>query len=80
MFPITKDADALELRPDATVLVVEDEDTFVDALTVGLEREGFRVQVARDGAEALEIFDAVQPDLVLLDVMLPEGVGHRRLP
>ena len=66
--------------PTTTVLVVEDEDSFVDALTVGLEREGFRVQVARDGAEALDVFDDVQPDLVLLDVMLPEGVGHRRVP
>ena len=61
--------------PDATVLVVEDEDSFVDALTVGLKREGFRVVVARDGAEALDVFDAVRPDLVLLDVMLPKVSG-----
>jgi len=61
--------------PDATVLVVEDEDSFVEALTVGLKREGFRVQVARDGAEALDVFDAVRPDLVLLDVMLPKISG-----
>jgi two-component system response regulator RegX3 len=58
-----------------SVLVVEDEDSFVDALTVGLKREGFRVSVARDGAEAIEIFDDVQPDLVLLDVMLPKMSG-----
>ena len=56
---------------EATVLVVEDEEAFVEALTVGLAREGFRVQVARDGATAIEMFDAVKPDLVLLDVMLP---------
>src|SRR6187401_222509 len=61
--------------PDATVLVVEDEDSFVEALTVGLKREGFRVTVARDGAEALDLFDAVRPDLVLLDVMLPKVSG-----
>ncbi len=61
--------------PDATVLVVEDEDSFVEALTIGLKREGFRVQVARDGAEALDVFDAVRPDLVLLDVMLPKVSG-----
>ena len=61
--------------PDATILVVEDEDSFVEALTIGLKREGFRVQVARDGAEALDIFDAVKPDLVLLDVMLPKVSG-----
>jgi two-component system response regulator RegX3 len=58
-----------------TVLVVEDEESFVDALTVGLAREGFRVQVARDGAQALDVFDAVRPDLVLLDVMLPKVSG-----
>ncbi len=62
-------------EPTTTVLVVEDEESFVDALTVGLRREGFRVQVARDGVEALEVFDAVQPDLVLLDVMLPRLSG-----
>ena len=57
------------------VLVVEDESSFVDALTVGLGREGFRVTVAEDGAEALDRFDAVRPDLVLLDVMLPKISG-----
>ncbi|MGZ4683121.1 MAG: response regulator [Acidimicrobiales bacterium] len=58
-----------------SVLVVEDEDSFVDALTLGLTREGFTVSVARDGAEALDMFDDVQPDLVLLDVMLPKVSG-----
>jgi two-component system, OmpR family, response regulator RegX3 len=58
-----------------TVLVVEDEESFVDALVVGLKREGFLVKVARDGVEAVDIFDAVRPDLVLLDVMLPRLSG-----
>ncbi len=58
-----------------TVLVVEDEESFVDALSIGLKREGFRVEVARDGFEALERFDLVRPDLVLLDVMLPRISG-----
>jgi two-component system response regulator RegX3 len=58
-----------------TVLVVEDEESFVDALSVGLRREGFIVKVARDGAEALILFDAVRPDLVLLDLMLPKVPG-----
>jgi two-component system response regulator RegX3 len=52
-----------------TVLVVEDETSYVEALIVGLTREGFRVEVAVDGAEALARFDIVQPDVVLLDVM-----------
>ena len=63
------------MTEQTTILVVEDEESFVDALTVGLRREGFRVQVARDGAQALEIFEAVNPDLVLLDVMLPKISG-----
>jgi two-component system response regulator RegX3 len=58
-----------------TVLIVEDEESFVEALVVGLKREGFLVKVARDGAEALKLFDAVRPDLVLLDLMLPKVSG-----
>ncbi|HUS41790.1 MAG TPA: response regulator transcription factor [Ilumatobacteraceae bacterium] len=60
---------------EATVLVVEDEASFVEALTIGLRREGFDVVVAVDGAEALELFDDAQPDIVLLDVMLPKISG-----
>jgi len=58
-----------------TVMVVEDEEAFIDALVVGLQREGFGVEVARDGAEALSSFDSVNPDIVLLDVMLPKVSG-----
>ncbi len=54
-----------------TVLIVEDEDSYVDALEVGLAREGFATRTARSGPDALTLFDAVGPDLVLLDVMLP---------
>lgn len=57
------------------VLVVEDEESFVDALVVSLEREGFVITVARDGIEALERFEDEEPDLVLLDVMLPRMSG-----
>jgi len=60
---------------DKTVLLVEDEESFVDALTVGLDLEGFKVEVARDGLEALARFDDIRPDLVLLDVMLPRMSG-----
>ncbi len=61
--------------PQATVLIAEDEESFVDALVLGLKREGFLVEVARDGAEALDKFDSVRPDLVLLDLMLPKVSG-----
>lgn len=57
------------------VLVVEDEESFVEALTSGLKHEGFVVEVAHDGEEALELFDAGEPDVVLLDIMLPKISG-----
>ncbi len=57
------------------VLVVDDEQSYRDALRIALEREGFRVEVAADGAEAIARFDAVRPALVLLDVMLPRITG-----
>ena len=63
------------MAEQVSVLLVEDEPSFVEALVVGLKREGFRVDVAYDGAEALEKFSAAQPDLVLLDVMLPKVSG-----
>ncbi|MCB0954117.1 MAG: response regulator transcription factor [Microthrixaceae bacterium] len=66
---------AEERQPATRVLVVEDEEAFVDALTVGLSREGFEVEIARDGGEALRRFDEIHPDLVLLDVMLPTVSG-----
>ena len=65
---------ATEARP-TRVLVVEDEESFLDALRVGLAREGFAVDVARDGREALDRFAAQRPDIILLDVMLPRISG-----
>lgn len=58
-----------------TVLLVEDEPSFVEALQIGLSREGFNVVVARDGEEALTVFAEHNPDLILLDVMLPKMSG-----
>ncbi len=57
------------------VLIVEDEESFLEALRIGLAREGFAIDVARDGSEALARFDAGAPDIVLLDVMLPRISG-----
>ena len=57
------------------VLVVEDEKSFVEALKVGLDREGFDVKVAEDGLMALNLFQTFKPDLILLDVMLPKISG-----
>jgi two-component system response regulator RegX3 len=65
----------MSAKSSHVVMVVEDEEAFIDALVVGLRREGFGVEVARDGAEALTNFDRVNPDIVLLDVMLPKVSG-----
>lgn len=53
------------------VLVVEDEPSLADALEFGLSAEGFDVVTSSDGLESLDVFEREQPDLVLLDVMLP---------
>ncbi|MEP7379808.1 MAG: response regulator transcription factor [Chloroflexota bacterium] len=58
-----------------TVLVVEDEEPLRTELAYQLEQEGYRVVQAADGAKALERFRADKPDLVLLDLMLPELSG-----
>ena len=58
-----------------TILVVEDETTLRETLADALEVEGFRVVAAADGREALTRFRAERPDLVLLDLMLPELSG-----
>jgi len=57
------------------ILVVDDEPSYRDALSVALQREGFAVDTAADGVEALERFEASRPALVLLDVMLPRMSG-----
>jgi two-component system response regulator RegX3 len=57
------------------VLLAEDEESFIEALAVGLDREGFDVTAARDGPEALSLFETLDPDLVLLDIMLPRLSG-----
>jgi DNA-binding response OmpR family regulator len=58
-----------------TILVVDDEATMRETLAWNLEREGYRVVEAADGREALDRFDKEHPDLVLLDLMLPELSG-----
>jgi two-component system, OmpR family, response regulator RegX3 len=57
------------------VLVVEDEESFSDALSYMLRKEGFEVSVAATGPSALTEFDRTGADIVLLDLMLPEMSG-----
>jgi EAL domain-containing protein (putative c-di-GMP-specific phosphodiesterase class I)/CheY-like chemotaxis protein len=59
----------------ATILIVDDDATFVDALTAVLNVEGYRVVAALNGRQALELFNASKPDLVLLDITMPDITG-----
>jgi DNA-binding response OmpR family regulator len=60
---------------NARILVVDDDQVIQQLLKVNLELEGYAVEVASDGEEALMLFDRFQPDLVLLDIMMPKLDG-----
>lgn len=59
----------------ATVMIVEDEPSIVTPLTFLMRQQGMEVEVVRDGAEVIPALEAHQPDVVLLDVMLPSRNG-----
>ena len=59
----------------ARILLVEDESSLAETVRYALEREGFSVDVARDGRVALDRFHEGEPDLVILDLMLPTVSG-----
>ena len=58
-----------------TILVVDDERHIVDLVRLYLDKEGFAVVTARDGREALQLAARHDPDLIVLDLMLPEMDG-----
>ncbi len=62
-------------EPTTTILVVDDEESILELLDLGLGREGFRVVAARTGPEGLQAFQRERPDLVILDWMLPDLDG-----
>jgi two-component system response regulator RegX3 len=66
---------AVDLPGRNVILIVEDEESYQDALNVGLSVEGFVVVGATNIAEARVLLASAKPDLVLLDVMLPDGSG-----
>lgn len=54
-----------------TILIIEDERSLIDVLTYNLTKEGFEIAVATDGQDGLRCAQAILPDLVILDLMLP---------
>jgi DNA-binding response OmpR family regulator len=60
---------------NARILVVDDDRVIQQLLKVNLELEGYAIEVAEDGEEALDLFDEFRPNLVLLDIMMPKLDG-----
>ncbi|WP_085993821.1 response regulator YycF [Oceanobacillus senegalensis] len=61
------------------ILVVDDEQPIADILKFNLEKEGYQVICANDGDEAVKLADSEKPDLILLDIMLPNKDGNEVL-
>ena len=59
----------------AKILIVEDDETVLNFENLELNHEGYTTVLARNGREALEKFESEKPDLILLDIMLPEITG-----
>ena len=57
------------------ILIVDDDQNICELLRLYIEKEGFDVRIANDGRRALEIFEEYNPDLIMLDIMLPELDG-----
>ena len=62
-------------QENPTVLLVDDEDAIRAGLAAALDRTGFRVLEARDGPEALKMVEAHAPDVIVLDILMPEMDG-----
>jgi DNA-binding response OmpR family regulator len=57
------------------ILIIEDEENISNILRINLEMEGFEVEVARDGAQGFEVALDFRPDLITLDVLMPQRDG-----
>jgi DNA-binding response OmpR family regulator len=57
------------------ILVVDDDQECVEAIRVALQGRGYQVEVARDGNQALQMTELVNPDLIILDMMMPQRSG-----
>lgn len=64
---------------EKTILIVEDDSNIRELLSLYLEQEGYRIELAQDGADGLRAFKRVHPDLVLLDLMMPVMDGTQMI-
>ena len=60
---------------DTKLLIVDDDPNISELLKIYFEKEGYEVRTAGDGAEAISLFKIYEPDMVLLDIMLPKKDG-----
>ncbi|MCU0338489.1 MAG: response regulator [Spirosomaceae bacterium] len=65
------------MRNNAKILIVDDEPNILMSLEFLMKKEGYKVFIARDGEEALEIIKEHTPDLILLDIMMPKVDGYQ---
>ncbi len=72
---MTPHGDPSGSSPKARVLVVDDEPHIVEFLRMGFEYENFDVSVASNGADAITMATSLQPDIIILDIMLPKITG-----
>ncbi|MGM7681156.1 response regulator transcription factor [Cytobacillus sp. Hm23] len=63
------------IKKEKTILIIEDEESILDILTYSLCKEGYRVHGVATGEEGLRVFEGVGPDVVILDLMLPDISG-----
>ena len=65
---------------EASIVVVDDEPSIRELLVASLHFAGFEVNTAASGSEAIEVIEKIQPDLIVLDVMLPDIDGFTVTP
>lgn len=63
------------MTKNQTILIIEDEESILDILAYSLRKEGYRVHGAATGQEGLRLFEGIGPDVVILDLMLPDISG-----
>ena len=74
-YQIQLDSPVSHAHAESRILIVEDAPANIQALTAVLRDEGYLLHVATNGRQALEVLGKVRPDLILLDVMMPEMDG-----